>query len=122
MQSVASRYDAGSPTVGSLSPAWPEGDGSLEGEGEHESQGSRASSPGLSGDMSPPSSVISSPKTVVDKPPSKEVSGGMKTVHQQPNWLQDLKKSFHAKVFDICSARTREAVGNNEYIEVGFNL
>ena len=95
----------------------------MEGEGEHENHGSRASSPGLSGDMSPPSLVISSPKTpVVDKPRSKKVSGGMKTVHQQPNWLQDLKKNFHAKVFDICSARTREAVVNNEYIEVGFNL
>lgn len=40
------------------------------------------------------------------------------TVHQNPNWLSQLKKSFNTEIIEPCSARARHAVTNDEYIEV----
>ena len=58
-------------------------------------------------------------------PPSSEslagpspFSGGTATVHQQPDWLRQLKRNFNKEVVAVCSSRTREAVENNEYIQV----
>ena len=42
------------------------------------------------------------------------------TVHQNPNWLAELKRNFHAEVIEPCSARARDAVENDEDIEVGI--
>ena len=58
-------------------------------------------------------------------PPSSEslagpspFSGGTATVHQHPDWLRQLKRNFNKEVVAVCSSRTREAVENNEYIQV----
>ena len=40
------------------------------------------------------------------------------TVHQNPSWCRDLKINFKREVIDPCSARAREAVENDELIEV----
>ena len=38
--------------------------------------------------------------------------------HKFPNWLSDLKKNFKEEIVDPCSAKVREAVENDVYIEV----
>ena len=55
------------------------------------------------------SGAASSSRAVVSEPA---------TVHQQPNWLQDLKKKFYAEIISSCSARTMRAVELDEFIEV----
>ena len=37
-------------------------------------------------------------------------------IHQNPNWLKDLKRNFKEEIIDKCSARTISAVNENEYI------
>ena len=40
------------------------------------------------------------------------------TVHEQPDWLQQLKDNFSQEIISPCSAITRSAVEKNMYIQV----
>ena len=40
------------------------------------------------------------------------------TVHQQPNWLPELKANFYEVIISPCSHRVRVAVEQDEYLEV----
>ena len=40
------------------------------------------------------------------------------TIHQNPNWLKDLKTNFRAEIIEVCSAKVTNAVKFNEYIVV----
>lgn len=51
---------------------------------------------------------------------SSAVSGS--TVHLNSGWLEQLKTNFSAEIIAGCSARTRSAVEDNEYIEVVLKL
>lgn len=50
-----------------------------------------------------------------------ELNSQNSTVHQNPNWLYELKENFKDKIIASCSARTKEAVECNAYIEVKFD-
>ena len=110
-------------TDGSISVSEGLDDSAEDEELERRLRNLRGSPSNLSGSMSPSLpilSVTSSPPPAVASVPGKKLSAGKKTVHQQPNWLQELKKSFRSKIIEICSAKTRHAVDNNEYIEVSL--
>ena len=40
------------------------------------------------------------------------------SVHQNPNWLKELKKNMFLEIIDPCSARTKSAVRSDKYIVV----
>ena len=40
------------------------------------------------------------------------------TVNTNPEWCKNLKANFKSLIINKCCLRTREAVDNNEYIEV----
>ena len=80
------------------------------------------------GSKSPPwspttiAAVAEAPR-LPDTPVSRPKHGMSPINHQFPDWLSDLKKNFKAEIVEPCSARTREAVENDDYIEVGhFDL
>ena len=43
----------------------------------------------------------------------------LRNIHQHPDWLKELKSNFHQEIIVPCSARTRQAVDADEYVEVG---
>ena len=64
------------------------------------------------------SSTTMSPATAVSRP-RPDVSP---SVHQNPDWLKQLKANFKAEIILPCSARCREAAENDEYIEVDIKF
>ena len=66
------------------------------------------------GEVDDLSSPLCQPNTEGDKPSTKIHV----TVHQNPDWLSDLKKNFKAEIIDVCSLKAREAVSSNELIEL----
>jgi len=56
-------------------------------------------------------------KTTVNKKEKKIVHGSESTLLQIQPWLVDLKSNFNTEIISVCSARTKSAVKNNQYIE-----
>ena len=42
------------------------------------------------------------------------------TVHQNTEWLKELKNNIHSEVLELCSAQVRDAVTVNKDINVGY--
>ena len=53
----------------------------------------------------------------IKKTANKKENYPESTIHQNPNWLADLKTNFTTEIISVCSARTKSAVENNENIE-----
>ena len=49
---------------------------------------------------------------------SAEADPSSSNIHQNPDWLKELKINFHTEIISPCSARTRQAVDGDEYVEV----
>ena len=49
---------------------------------------------------------------------SAEADPSSSNIHQNPDWLKQLKINFHTEIISPCSARTRQAVDGDEYVEV----
>ena len=43
------------------------------------------------------------------------------TVHENPEWMSNLKKNFFRDIIEPCSIRTKTAVVNNEDVKVKIN-
>ena len=71
---------------------------------------------GFSDEESAPPPSVASSSSASPRPVSKTTSA--LTVHQNPGWLEEMKKNIQEQIIFACSSRTREAVEQNEYIEV----
>ena len=71
---------------------------------------------GFSDEESAPPPSVASSSSASPRAASKTISAV--TIHQNPGWLEEMKKNIQEQIIFACSSRTREAVEQNEYIEV----
>lgn len=73
---------------------------------------------GLSEPSTPVSATLSKSPTTVSPVSENSALAVVASIHQNPNWLKDLKTNFKAEIVDVCSSKSKQAAENDEYIEV----